>query len=89
MTEPLFRTQPYLREAPARVIGHTGEGGIILDASLFYPTGGGQPGDAGWLRWQGGVLEIATAIKGEACRWCWCLPCRSPCLTWGQRSARP
>lgn len=65
MTEPLFRTQPYLREAAARVTGHTGEGGIILDASLFYPTGGGQPGDAGWLRWQGGVLEIATAIKGE------------------------
>ncbi len=66
MTEPLFRTQPYRREAPARVIGHTGEGGIILDAALFYPTGGGQPGDAGWLRWQGGTLEIATAIKGEA-----------------------
>ena len=66
MTNLLFRTQPYLREAPARVIGQTGEGGIILDASLFYPTGGGQPGDAGWLRWHGGALDIATAVKGEA-----------------------
>ena len=66
MTNLLFRTQPYLREAPAQVVGHTGEGGIILDVSLFYPTGGGQPGDAGWLRWPGGMLEIATAIKGES-----------------------
>ena len=66
MTELLFRTAPYLREAPGRVLAHTAEGGIILDGALFYPTGGGQPGDAGWLTWNGGRIEIATAIKGEA-----------------------
>ncbi|MGL4281187.1 MAG: alanyl-tRNA editing protein [Albidovulum sp.] len=64
MTELLFR-DAYLREAPARVIGHTPEGGIILDASLFYATGGGQPGDSGWLDWDGGPTAIATAVKGE------------------------
>ncbi|MDI3334820.1 alanyl-tRNA editing protein [Defluviimonas aestuarii] len=64
MTDPLFR-DAYLREAPARVIGHTDQGGLIVDASLFYPTGGGQPGDGGFLDWSGGRLAIATAVKGE------------------------
>jgi len=64
VTDPLYR-DAYLREAPARVTGHTPEGGVVLDASLFYPTGGGQPGDAGTLDWDGGTLPIATAVKGE------------------------
>jgi len=66
MTDPLFRTTPYRREALGLVVGHTAEGGIILASALFYPTGGGQPGDAGWLTWTGGRIEIATAIRGEA-----------------------
>lgn len=65
MTEPLFRADAYLREAEAEVIGHTAEGGILCDRSLFYPTGGGQPGDSGHLVWPGGRLEIATAVKAE------------------------
>ncbi len=63
MTQTLFREDAYLREAPAVVIAHTEEGGIVLDASIFYPTGGGQPGDAGHLLWQDQRLEIATAVK--------------------------
>ena len=27
------------------VTGHTPEGGILTDRTVFYPTGGGQPGD--------------------------------------------
>ena len=65
MTDPLFRSDPYLQRAPATVVGHTAEGGILLDASVFYPTGGGQPGDSGWLHWDGGRLAIATAVKVE------------------------
>ncbi|WP_212525758.1 alanyl-tRNA editing protein [Actibacterium sp. MT2.3-13A] len=64
MTTPLFRDDAYLREAPARVAAHTPEGGVVLDASVFYPQGGGQPGDSGSLRWEGGALAIATAVKG-------------------------
>jgi misacylated tRNA(Ala) deacylase len=64
VTEPLYR-QAYLREAMAKVVGHASDGGIILDASLFYPTAGGQPGDGGWLDWAGGSARIATAVKGE------------------------
>lgn len=63
MTEPLFRTEPYTKTASARVVGHTDEGGIILDRSIFYPLGGGQPGDSGRLAWAGQTLDIATAIK--------------------------
>ena len=65
MTRMLFRDDPYLRDAYATVVAHTAEGGIVLDASLFYPTGGGQPGDSGVLDWQGHRLAIATAVKGE------------------------
>jgi misacylated tRNA(Ala) deacylase len=37
----------------------------VLDQTIFYPTSGGQPGDSGVLVWDGGRMEIATAIKGE------------------------
>lgn len=65
MSHPLFRDNSYLRDSAACVTGHTPEGGIILDQCLFYPTGGGQPGDSGHIDWQGGRLPIATTIKGE------------------------
>ncbi|MGB7240780.1 MAG: alanyl-tRNA editing protein [Sulfitobacter sp.] len=64
MTHPLYRDDAYLRDASATVTGHTAEGGIILDASVFFPTGGGQPGDSGILRWNDTSLRIATALKG-------------------------
>lgn len=65
MSELLFRSDPYLRDASATVTGLTNEGGIILDRTIFYPTGGGQPGDSGRLAWGETDLEIATTIKGE------------------------
>ncbi|MFY0632361.1 MAG: alanyl-tRNA editing protein [Vannielia sp.] len=65
MSLQLFRDDAYMRDARGTVVAHTSEGGVVLDASIFYPTGGGQPGDAGMLHWEGGQLEIATAVKGE------------------------
>ncbi len=63
MTELLFRQDPYQTTSMADVVAHTAEGGVVLDRSVFYPTGGGQPGDAGRLTWSGGQFAIATAIK--------------------------
>ncbi|MEN8660309.1 alanyl-tRNA editing protein [Marivita sp.] len=62
--DPLFRTDAYAREVTARVVSHTEEGGVVLDTALFYPTGGGQPGDSGWIDWDGTSLAIATTVKG-------------------------
>lgn len=59
----LYLEDAYKQNAEACVIAHTAEGGIILDQCLFYATGGGQPGDGGFLNWSGGELAIAEAIK--------------------------
>lgn len=63
MTALLFRDDAYLQDCLSRVTGHTPEGGILVDRTVFYPTGGGQPGDSGWLIWEGGRMPIATALK--------------------------
>jgi hypothetical protein len=44
---------------------HTPEGGLIAGPALFYPTGGGQPGDSGWIDWDGGRLPVATTVKAR------------------------
>ncbi len=64
MSALLFREDAYRRTAPGRVVAQTPEGGLILDATLFYPTGGGQPGDSGRLTWEGGDTAIAGTVKG-------------------------
>ena len=50
-TQELFRENSYLKSCEAKVVGTTPErDGIILDRTVFYPTGGGQPGDIGLLK---------------------------------------
>ena len=67
MTEALYRTAPYLRDCEARVTGVTETAALIVDRSVFYPAGGGQPGDSGRLEWDGGALEITDTVKaGDA-----------------------
>lgn len=63
MTKAMFLEDAYTREANAIVVEHTLEGGIVLDQSIFYPTGGGQPGDSGSLSWDTHTLKIATCVK--------------------------
>lgn len=62
-TELLFRDDAYLTETPATVVAINERGGIELDKTVFYATGGGQPGDAGVLVGNdGSEISIGTAI---------------------------
>lgn len=53
MTDELFQDDPYLRHCDAQVVT-ADERGIVLDQTVFYPAGGGQPGDNGILEISGG-----------------------------------
>jgi misacylated tRNA(Ala) deacylase len=64
-TELLFRDDAYLQTTHARVIAAS-ERGIELDSTIFYPLGGGQPGDTGALvRRNGERIVIADTRKGD------------------------
>ncbi len=65
-TELLFRDDAYLKTTQARVLGINERNGIILDRTVFYATGGGQPGDVGVLVSANGTqTKIATTVYGE------------------------
>ena len=62
-TELLFRADAYQSETMATVLAINERGGIELDRTVFYATGGGQPGDAGLLvTADGREIAIGTAI---------------------------
>ncbi|MDE9449254.1 alanyl-tRNA editing protein [Aliiroseovarius sp. Z3] len=64
MTEALFRQDAYMQQATGRVVSHA-ERGVVLDRSLYYPNGGGQPGDRGALTWDGGSMSVINTLKGD------------------------
>jgi misacylated tRNA(Ala) deacylase len=64
MTEKLFLDDPRLRSAAGTVLV-SGPEGIVLDRTVFYARSGGQPGDVGMLRWEGGETAITDTVKGE------------------------
>ena len=63
MTKTLFRDDAYLQDCTGVVLAHTEEGGLILDQTVFYPTGGGQPHDTGSLTWEGGGAQVTSVTK--------------------------
>lgn len=65
-TELLFRDDAYLNSCEATVVAINERGGIILDRTVFYATGGGQPGDIGSITGANGTTtNIATTVYGE------------------------
>jgi misacylated tRNA(Ala) deacylase len=62
VTEELFSTDAYARSVDAVVTGAT-DRGVVLDRTVFYARSGGQPGDTGWLRWDGGEVRVADTVK--------------------------
>lgn len=65
MTEEVFRTDSYATQCEA-VVTAVDENGIQLDRTVFYPMGGGQPGDTGAIRNAAGAeVRIADTRKGD------------------------
>jgi misacylated tRNA(Ala) deacylase len=66
MTELVFRADAYAKSCEAAIV-RADEAGIRLDRTVFYPTGGGQPGDMGVLKLADGAeIAILDTVKGEA-----------------------
>lgn len=64
-TELLFRDDAYASSCQSTVVEVTPEGGAILDRTIFYAQGGGQPGDSGTiLRANGERLAITNTVYG-------------------------
>lgn len=60
--EALFKTDAYAKTCTAKVTS-AGSEGVRLDRSIFYPTGGGQPGDTGFMKWNGDEAAIIETRK--------------------------
>jgi misacylated tRNA(Ala) deacylase len=63
-TQLLFRDDAYLNETEASVLAVREDGGIVLDRTVFYATGGGQPGDRGSL-----ILADGSEIAIDTASW--------------------
>jgi misacylated tRNA(Ala) deacylase len=61
MTELLYTTDSYLQRFDATVTAVT-DLGVVLDRTTFYPGGGGQPADMGWLEVDGRRYPV-TGLK--------------------------
>jgi misacylated tRNA(Ala) deacylase len=63
MTELLYADDSYLTECDAVVTEVRDGTTVVLDRTVFYPTGGGQPHDLGTLRWDGGEARVVEVRK--------------------------
>ncbi len=64
MTEELSSTDAYARSCAAAVT-ELADGGLVLDRTVFYARGGGQPGDVGVIRWDGGEVSVTDTVKRD------------------------
>ncbi len=65
MTELIYHSDSYSREVKARVVSGS-EGGVVLEKTIFYPGGGGQPADEGKMLWSGYVARLDKVKKAGA-----------------------
>ncbi|HEX9762167.1 MAG TPA: alanyl-tRNA editing protein [Acidimicrobiia bacterium] len=62
--EELASKDAYLASAEGKVLDTESEG-VYLDRTVFYARGGGQPGDIGAIRWDGGSVEVVDTVRKE------------------------
>ena len=64
MTEALYHIDSYAREFDA-VVNHVTDKGVVLSRTTFYPGGGGQPSDTGWLEIEDSRYRVArVTVRG-------------------------
>ncbi len=64
MTELLYQTDSYVHDFTAKVVGiDEGNHAVILDRTVFYPGGGGQPADSGILHDGTTTYAVSSAKK--------------------------
>jgi misacylated tRNA(Ala) deacylase len=64
-TGPIEEIAPkdsYQARAEGNVVEVT-DGGLILDRTVFYVRGGGQPGDVGTITWDGGSVDVVDTVR--------------------------
>jgi misacylated tRNA(Ala) deacylase len=64
MTDEIYARDAYQARTEATVSG-VRDGGLLLDRTVFYARGGGQPGDTGTIRWHGGEVRVVDSVKSE------------------------
>ena len=64
MTDMLFARDAYLQTSGAFVTAATEEG-VVLDRTVSYPRGGGQPGDTGTITWGTGSCRITDTFRSK------------------------
>jgi misacylated tRNA(Ala) deacylase len=75
MTHLLYPTDSYLREFSARVVAvNPDQHAVALDCTAFYPGGGGQPNDTGWLLVDGAPLPVVKVKREGEHTWHWLAP---------------
>jgi misacylated tRNA(Ala) deacylase len=67
-TQLLYHTDAYLRDFTATVVGIEGNA-VALDATAFYPGGGGQMADRGILRWDGMDHPVVALARHDDVVW--------------------
>lgn len=68
MTTPLYLNDAYAREFDSTVV-EAEENAVVLAESLFYPGGGGQLPDSGWIDADGETWEVVTVRKRDNKVW--------------------
>src|SRR2546428_5592201 len=70
MSELLCHTDNYVQDFAATVIAaDTAKSAVVLDRTAFYPGGGGQPHDLGWLLASGETLAVTKIARQDGQLW--------------------
>ncbi|MGI9665652.1 MAG: alanyl-tRNA editing protein, partial [Acidimicrobiia bacterium] len=72
MTETIYSTDAYAQSMQAQIVRtDTDDGRVLLDRTVFYPGGGGQPHDIGFLSIGDDKLEVERVTADRDGVWHW------------------